>query len=32
MIFGELYRHNGDWKFRAAGQAYVTGRLGIAQD
>ncbi len=25
MIFGELYRHNGDWKFRAVGQGYAGG-------
>src|SRR5690606_1350014 len=22
MIFGELYRHNGEWKFRAVGQGF----------
>ena len=27
MIFGELYRHSGDWKFRAAGQGF-SGGLG----
>ena len=27
MIFGELYRHSGEWKFRAVGQGY-TGGLG----
>jgi stress response protein SCP2 len=27
MVFGELYRHYGDWKFRAIGQGY-TGGLG----
>lgn len=27
MIFGELYRHNGDWKFRAIGQG-ETADLG----
>ncbi|WP_230659820.1 TerD family protein [Psychrobacter sp. I-STPA10] len=27
MIFGELYRHNGDWKFRAVGQGF-NGGLG----
>ena len=32
MIFGELYRHSGDWKFRAVGQGYSTGLRGIAQD
>ena len=25
MIFGELYRHNGEWKFRAVGQGYQGG-------
>lgn len=25
MIFGELYRHNGDWKFRAVGQGFDGG-------
>jgi tellurium resistance protein TerD len=32
MIFGELYRNNGDWKFRAVGQGYATGLRGIATD
>jgi tellurium resistance protein TerD len=27
MIFGELYRHNGEWKFRAVGQGF-NGGLG----
>ncbi|ATQ77167.1 chemical-damaging agent resistance protein C [Massilia violaceinigra] len=27
MIFGEVYRHAGDWKFRAVGQGF-TGGLG----
>ena len=27
MIFGELYRHGGDWKFRAVGQGF-SGGLG----
>lgn len=25
MIFGELYRHNGEWKFRAVGQGFGGG-------
>lgn len=25
MIFGELYRHNGEWKFRAVGQGFAGG-------
>ncbi|GAA1936641.1 hypothetical protein GCM10009738_06440 [Kitasatospora viridis] len=32
MVFGELYRHRGDWKFRAIGQGYATGLAGIATD
>jgi tellurium resistance protein TerD len=32
MLFGELYRHGGDWKFRAVGQGYATGLRGIALD
>lgn len=27
MIFGEVYRHNGEWKFRAVGQGF-SGGLG----
>ncbi|MBE0470172.1 MAG: TerD family protein [Methyloprofundus sp.] len=25
MIFGELYRHNSDWKFKAVGQGFAGG-------
>jgi tellurium resistance protein TerD len=25
MIFGEVYRHNGEWKFKAIGQGYSGG-------
>lgn len=25
MIFGELYKHNGEWKFRAVGQGFQGG-------
>ena len=32
MIFGELYRNSGEWKFRAVGQGYATGLKGIATD
>ncbi len=32
MIFGELYRQQGDWKFRAIGQGYASGLRGIATD
>ncbi len=32
MVFGELYRHGAEWKFRAVGQGYAAGLAGIAQD
>ena len=32
MVFGEVYRHGGDWKFRAVGQGYASGLAGIARD
>ncbi|WP_316525630.1 TerD family protein [Kitasatospora brasiliensis] len=32
MVFGELYRHGADWKFRAVGQGYAAGLAGIATD
>ena len=32
MIFGEVYRHGADWKFRAVGQGYASGLAGIARD
>ncbi|WP_278261292.1 TerD family protein [Nocardia sp. AG03] len=32
MVFGELYRHNNEWKFRAIGQGYASGLAGIARD
>ncbi|MBJ7288540.1 TerD family protein [Williamsia sp.] len=32
MVFGELYRRNGEWKFRAVGQGYASGLAGIARD
>ncbi|EST36380.1 chemical-damaging agent resistance protein C [Streptomycetaceae bacterium MP113-05] len=32
MIFGELYRHGAEWKFRAVGQGYASGLRGIALD
>lgn len=31
MIFGELYRHNGEWKFRAIGQGLSGGLAGLCQ-
>ena len=32
MVFGELYRYSGEWKFRAIGQGYASGLRGIATD
>ena len=32
LVFGELYRHNSEWKFRAVGQGYTAGLAGIAKD
>ena len=30
MIFGELYRHNGEWKFKAVGQGFNGGLGALA--
>jgi len=32
MIFGEVYRHNGEWKFRAVGQGYRGGLAPLARN
>ncbi|WP_447643981.1 TerD family protein [Nocardioides zeae] len=32
MVFGEVYRSGGDWKFKAVGQGYASGLRGIASD
>jgi tellurium resistance protein TerD len=32
MIFGEVYRYQNEWKFRAVGQGYASGLRGIALD
>lgn len=32
LIGGELYRRNGQWKFRAIGQGYSSGLAGLATD
>jgi stress response protein SCP2 len=32
MVTGELYRRNGQWKFRAVGQGYAAGLAGLATD
>ncbi len=29
MVFGELYRNGEEWKFRAIGQGYASGLVGI---
>lgn len=31
LIFGELYRHQGEWKFRAVGQGYRGGLMELVQ-
>jgi len=30
MVFGEVYRHNGDWKFKAIGQGFAGGLKPLA--
>jgi tellurium resistance protein TerD len=30
MIFGEVYRHNGEWKFKAVGQGFSGGLAALA--
>ena len=32
MIFGEVYRHNNEWKFRAVGQGYQGGLGPLARN
>lgn len=32
MLFGELYRHNGEWKFRAVGQGYQGGLASVCSE
>ncbi|MGX1120571.1 stress response protein SCP2 [Streptomyces ambofaciens] len=32
FVFGEFYRRNGGWKFRAVGQGYASGLAGLATD
>lgn len=31
LVMGELYRHNGEWKFAAVGQGYDTGLPGLLE-
>jgi tellurium resistance protein TerD len=32
MVFAEVYKNGGGWKFKAVGQGYTTGLRGIAED
>ncbi|MCU1405124.1 MAG: chemical-damaging agent resistance protein [Glaciihabitans sp.] len=32
VIFAEIYRYNGEWRFRAVGQGYTNGLAGIGND
>ena len=32
MVFGEVYRHSGDWKFRAVGAGFADGLAGVIRD
>jgi tellurium resistance protein TerD len=32
LALGEVYRHNGEWKFKVLGQGYARGIAGIAAD
>lgn len=32
MVFGEVYRHGGEWKFRAVGQGYQGGLAPLARN
>lgn len=32
MVFAEIYRHNGEWKFRAVGQGYAGGLAALATE
>jgi tellurium resistance protein TerD len=32
MIFGEIYRNNGEWKFKAVGQGYSGGLAPLARN
>jgi tellurium resistance protein TerD len=31
MIFGEIYRHSGEWKFKAVGQGFAGGLAALAR-
>lgn len=31
LIFGEFYKHNGEWKFKAVGDGWTTGLQGLVE-
>ncbi len=31
MVFGEIYKHGGEWKFKAVGQGYAGGLAALAR-
>lgn len=32
LVIAEVYRHQGNWKFRAIGQGYINGLSGLSSD
>lgn len=32
LVFGEIYVHSGEWKFRAVAQGYTSGLAGVLSD
>jgi tellurium resistance protein TerD len=32
MVFGEVYRHSGEWKFKAVGQGYAAGLEAMCRE
>lgn len=32
LVLGEVYRHDGDWKFKVVGEGYASGIAGVASD
>jgi tellurium resistance protein TerD len=32
MVFGEIYRHGGEWKFKAIGQGFAGGLKALASN
>jgi tellurium resistance protein TerD len=31
MVFGEIYKHGSEWKFKAVGQGYAGGLAALAR-